>query len=136
VDAWCTRCRLELGHRIVAMVAGVPKRVLCMTCNSEHNYRVPPGTADARAVRRTPGTSSKTGGTSKNSPRPTKARAMWEAEIRSGKPIRAYTTASSFQVGQLVSHSKFGTGYVADVPSPTKVVIAFESGPKTLLQNS
>ncbi|MDQ2643863.1 MAG: hypothetical protein M3020_08625, partial [Myxococcota bacterium] len=39
IDSWCTKCRLELGHRIVAMVGGAPKRVICLTCGSEHNYR-------------------------------------------------------------------------------------------------
>ena len=39
IDAWCTKCRMDLLHRIVAMVRGRPKRVICMTCNSEHNYR-------------------------------------------------------------------------------------------------
>src|ERR1051325_761119 len=41
IDAWCTKCRLDLGHRIVAMVQGVPKRVICQTCFGEHAYRAP-----------------------------------------------------------------------------------------------
>ena len=136
MDAWCTRCKMELGHRIVAMVGGVPKRVLCMTCNSEHNYRVPPGTVGTPAARRAPGSTTKKDAKSKSNPRPTKARATWETEIRSGKPMRAYSISASFELGQLVSHSKFGIGYVAEVPSPTKIVIVFESGSKTLMQNS
>ena len=41
IDAWCTKCRMDLMHRIVAMVQSAPKRVICLTCNSEHNYRAP-----------------------------------------------------------------------------------------------
>ena len=41
IDAWCTKCRMDLGHRIVALVHGVPKRVVCLTCGSQHNYRAP-----------------------------------------------------------------------------------------------
>jgi len=27
IEAWCTKCRLELGHTIVAMVANSPKKL-------------------------------------------------------------------------------------------------------------
>src|SRR5258706_13789676 len=50
IDAWCTRCRMDLGHRIVAMVGGAPKRVICQTCNSEHNYREPRTLKDPSSV--------------------------------------------------------------------------------------
>ena len=40
VDAWCTKCKLVLNHRVIAMVAGTPVRVECSTCNgSHHNFR-------------------------------------------------------------------------------------------------
>src|SRR5687768_7394873 len=41
IDAWCTKCRMDLGHRIVALVAGAPKRVICQTCFGEHAYHAP-----------------------------------------------------------------------------------------------
>lgn len=46
IDAWCTKCRLDSTHVIVAMGPdGVkPKRVECTSCNGQHNYR-PPKTA-------------------------------------------------------------------------------------------
>src|SRR5262245_28513441 len=53
IDAWCTSCRMTLNHRVVAMVEGVAKRVLCLTCNKQHNYRAPKreGVAPARSER-------------------------------------------------------------------------------------
>src|SRR2546422_867426 len=39
IDAWCTRCKMNLGHTILAMVSGRPVRVRCNTCQGEHNYR-------------------------------------------------------------------------------------------------
>src|SRR6187455_808460 len=39
VDSWCTKCKLVLNHRIIAMVGGTPVRVECSTCSSHHNYR-------------------------------------------------------------------------------------------------
>ena len=46
IDAWCTSCRMDLGHRIVAMVEGRPKRVECLTCGGQHNYRAPKAESD------------------------------------------------------------------------------------------
>src|SRR5688572_28940516 len=39
VDSWCTKCKLVLNHRVIAMVAGTPVRVECSTCGSHHNFR-------------------------------------------------------------------------------------------------
>src|SRR4051794_12397599 len=39
VDGWCTKCKLVLNHRVIAMVSGTPVRVECSTCMSHHNYR-------------------------------------------------------------------------------------------------
>ncbi len=39
VDSWCTKCKLFLNHRIIAMVGPKPARVECSTCSSHHNYR-------------------------------------------------------------------------------------------------
>ncbi|MDR1486533.1 MAG: hypothetical protein LBT62_00850, partial [Deltaproteobacteria bacterium] len=41
IDAQCGKCRQTTNHRIVSMVDGVVKHVICLTCNSKHNYRVP-----------------------------------------------------------------------------------------------
>ncbi|MDR3204791.1 MAG: hypothetical protein LBV23_08615 [Deltaproteobacteria bacterium] len=42
VDAKCGKCKRITNHRIVSMVEGVVKRVLCLTCESEHVYHAPP----------------------------------------------------------------------------------------------
>src|SRR5262249_12585640 len=39
IDAWCTRCKMNLGHTILAMGGPRPARVRCTTCQGEHNYR-------------------------------------------------------------------------------------------------
>ncbi len=129
VDAWCTRCRMDLGHRIVAMVGNAPKRVVCMTCGSEHNYRAPKGEEGPKPVRRKAGSAPRQ--TSK-----TAARTEWENQVRSGKPIRAYSISTTFKEGELVDHKKFGLGHVVQVTSATKIVIAFETGERTLLHGS
>ena len=41
VDSYCTKCKLDLAHRIIAMVGDQPKKVECRTCGSHHLYRRP-----------------------------------------------------------------------------------------------
>ena len=51
IDAYCTKCKLDLGHRIIAMVGDAVKKVECKTCNSHHLYRRPKSERDAAHAR-------------------------------------------------------------------------------------
>jgi len=137
IDAYCTRCRMDLGHRIVAMVGGAPKRVICQTCNSEHNYRAPRTPAGPGVFIRN----------KKPEPKATaaqrvtlKARAEKErqdtwANRTLGKAVDAFTKYGMdrhFREGELILHSKFGEGYVEAVLDGGKVSVMFRDGAKTL----
>ena len=141
IDSWCTKCRMDLGHRVVAMVGGAPKRVVCLTCGSEHNYRAPRSAAAAStAVRvrgeRAPGSAAPTPGVRVAA----KARAESEryeywASKTLGKAVDAFTRYSmerTFREGELVLHSKFGEGYIEQVLEGGKVSVMFRDGAKTL----
>jgi hypothetical protein len=135
IDAWCTRCRMDLGHRIIAMVGPQPKRVICQTCNSQHNYRPP------RTLPITPSTAATPHRQPKAPAKPTaRARseherlALWESKI-AGQSVSAFTRYAmdrAYREGQLILHSKFGEGYVVDVLENGKVSIMFRDGPRTL----
>lgn len=137
IDAWCTKCRMDLGHRIIAMVQDRPKRVICQTCGSQHNYRAP--ASEAKVVRRASGP--KPAGTAAQ--RVTqKAQAEanrvneWESRI-AGQAMDAftrYTIDKSYAQDELVIHKKFGEGYVVDVLEDGKVSVMFRDGPRTLAQ--
>jgi len=137
IDSYCTRCRMDLGHRIVAMVGGAPKRVICLTCNSEHNYRAPRTASGPSVVIRG----------KKSEPKPSagqrvtqKVRAekdrqdTWATRAL-GKPLDAFTKYAmthDFREGELVMHSKFGEGYVEAVLDGGKVSVMFRDGARTL----
>ncbi len=145
IDAWCTKCRMDLGHRIVAMVAGAPKRVLCLTCNTEHNYRAPKTQATERGVKLRATRSSEA---APRSAKPAGAGAKVAAKARTehqryenwasktlGKAVDAFTRYSMdrrFREGELVLHSKFGEGYVDEVLEGGKVAVMFRDGSKVL----
>ena len=41
VEAWCTRCRMNLNHRVIAVVGNNIQRVVCLTCGSQHKFYPP-----------------------------------------------------------------------------------------------
>jgi hypothetical protein len=135
IDAWCTKCRMNLGHRVVAMLQGRPKRVLCQTCGSEHNYRKEKGASDVSPIRR--GGEPARSASSKDAPARGKARREndWEAHVL-GHAVSAFTrysTVASLKQGELVLHSKFGEGYVTELVEGGKVNIMFRDGERTLV---
>jgi hypothetical protein len=146
VDSYCTKCRMVLNHRVIAMVNRVPRKVECSTCGSHHLFRArPPGEKPepgAKPLRgEKPGISA---------PRPTRtttasrARAIaetreknWEQAVL-GKQVSDFTrynVTQSFSEGQLVKHSKFGDGVVTRVLDRAKVEITFRDETRTLAQN-
>jgi hypothetical protein len=151
IDAFCTKCKLDLTHRIIAMVGDAVKKVECKTCGSHHLYRRPKTERDAaharlaqRAEDRKAAASSKagsTGGTkAERAARAEKAerehQSAWEHAI-AGKPSSAFTAyqiSLTFGLGDLIHHPKFGDGVVARVIDQNKVEVLFKDGPRTMAQ--
>jgi hypothetical protein len=121
IDAFCTRCKMELGHTILAMVGSRPARVRCNTCQGEHNYR---GTA-APATRRASGASG-----AREKPKVT----SWEALLAQKDVSRArkYSARERFEPEELLSHPVFGIGLVQEVRGD-KIQVAFKADVKTLV---
>src|SRR5262245_11127997 len=133
VDAWCTKCRMDLLHRIIAMQGPKIERVECRTCGGHHNYRAPKSAAAAAA------TSSRS---SDGAPRSARERppgvrataaaeaersrtAAWEKKVL-GQPLtafKAYRPAESFALGDRIKHVKFGDGYIIRVIDRQKVEV-------------
>ncbi len=138
IDAWCTKCRMDLGHRVVAAVAGVPKRVECLTCRTQHNYRRPKGAKDP-LPRGTPTPSKPAAGRAPAEKKLTKkaaaAVADWEGKVLGHSPadFTAYTVKDTFRKGQLLRHKTFGDGYVADILDDNKLNVVFRDGSKILV---
>jgi hypothetical protein len=145
VDSWCTKCKLVLNHRIIAMVGTKPVRVECSTCSSHHNFRATaPGEKASAGASGTSGSSARasSGSSGPRSTRgPTKAQLAvmdrertWEKSI-AGKGVhdfRQYRVSEIFEEGDLVRHSKFGDGVVTRLLEGKKVEILFKDDARTL----
>jgi hypothetical protein len=122
IDAFCTRCKMELGHTILAMMGQRPVRVRCNTCGGEHNYRRT--SVPARKGSWVPA--------SERAARP--AITSWEALLREKDLSRArrYTAQERFQADDLLEHPVFGIGLVREVRGD-KISVAFKADVKTLV---
>ena len=130
VDSWCGRCKLMLEHTILAMQAGEPVKVLCNTCKSQHRYKAyPPG--QAPEVKRS---RSKRSGTWAESPK-ARPHSAW-AEATAGKNLSRsvpYSPQSTFEVGQVLLHGKFGLGVVMGSKAGGKIIVVFEDDTRLLI---
>lgn len=141
VDSWCTKCKLVLNHRIIAMVGATPVRVECSTCSSHHNFRArAPGDKAPTAGTRSSGASAAPRSTRSTVTKAAQAaldrERTWEKSI-AGKGVhdfRPYRVTETFTEGQLVRHSKFGDGVVVRILDPKKVEILFKDDTRTLAQ--
>jgi hypothetical protein len=138
IDGWCTKCKLVLNHRIIAMNGAIPARVECSTCTSHHNFRAraPGDKAPAGAS-----TSSRASAAPRSTRGPTKAQKVlidrersWEKAVN-GKAVsdfRPYRVSEVFEEGELVRHSKFGDGVVLRLLEGRKVEVLFKDDSRTL----
>ena len=127
VEAWCTKCKLALGHTIIAMVGTSPKRVKCNTCNGEHNYRS--------------GQSEKIRTTSEKSPRKTKSQGKNYMDYTSRltgldlSRARKYSIKSDFKKDEVIDHPQFGIGIVLSVIQSNKIDVLFSDSHRLMVQN-
>ncbi len=126
IDAWCTRCKMNLGHTILAMVSKRPVRVRCNTCSGEHNYRGSAGAEprkggwEPREVRE------------RREARPSVT--SWEA-LLAGKDLvsaRRYSPKEKYVADEVIEHPLFGIGLVQEVRGD-KIQVAFKADVKTLV---
>ncbi|MEW6264337.1 MAG: hypothetical protein AB1641_14805 [Thermodesulfobacteriota bacterium] len=133
IDAYCTKCKLVTNHRVVALDKGVIKRVICLTCQSQHNFRLPPG---------------------QKAPRTQSARRVIKDEVRLAGPgtqpfkkwlelkeslnqtaCRDYRMSEAYNEGQAINHSRFGLGFVTKLLDRQKMQVMFEKEIKMLAMN-
>ena len=121
---------INAAGKLTALGGTAPKRVMCMTCDSEHNYRSPKSEDVKKAPRKKAATTKTARKTAA-----TLAREEWETRVPSGGSFKRYNIHETFVADELVTHKKFGDGYViVSHESTGKVNVAFADGERTLVQ--
>ena len=112
----------------MSMVKDKPARVVCRTCQSEHNYKPKKGVKEPKEPK------------APKTPRAPKAEKTvpveleWMKQINaSSKPLRHYAPGETFNAGDKVAHPSFGEGIVQKQIYPNKIEIIFKTDLKILI---
>ena len=128
VLSYCTKCKLNLGHTIVAMKDSKHiAKVKCNTCNTMQAYKDPSQSSKQNKTR-----------TKKTASAPSKVVSvsdLWMEKMSSTKKKSTpYTIDAKFHQGDIIDHVKFGPGIVEKVVDD-KIEVVFRHEIKTLVHN-
>lgn len=128
VLSYCTKCKLNLGHTIVAMKDSVHiAKVKCNTCLTIHSYKDPSTSSKQNKTR-----------TKKTSSVPSKVISvsdLWMDKMsNTKKKSMPYAMDAKFHEGDIIDHVKFGPGIVEKVVDD-KIEVIFRHEIKTLVHN-
>src|SRR3954470_9670388 len=126
VEAYCPKCKGDTTHVVISKYEDEIRRVQCNPCGDVHSFRKPRGDAEDDVPE----------------PIAAKKRAMmkkvtWEEFFnkhgeKSGKP---YEFREAYHDNVIVTHPKFGRGFVSEVLSDSKVEITFKDSRRVLVHN-
>ncbi len=127
IDAYCTKCKVDLGHTVICLVGEKIARVKCRTCGSEHNYR---DRAKKTAARKRTTMSAKKALLMKN------PEGVWvEAMNKATGAEIPYDGIRLYKPGQVVAHPVFGSGVVLEA-AEKKVTIIFKDKERKLVSGN
>jgi hypothetical protein len=131
IDAFCTKCKMDLLHKIVAVVGGKPVKVECRTCYTTHIYRAPKNVRSPGAVPPSAPTSSPRAA---STPR-VKAPVVMDAPLipPDSARIHIYKTTDKYTPETWISHKTFGTGRVLREVGPNKIEVQFDGATRVLI---
>ena len=129
IEAYCPspRCKADTNHTVISMYEDEIRRVQCQVCSDVHAYRKPRGdvvepTEEVVARR-------------KLTRKPTWEEAMAQVTEQELASCRPYSIRDTYEEMDVVSHPKFGTGFVTELLPDNKVEITFKDERRVLVHN-
>ena len=148
IDAFCTKCKMDLGHRIVAVAGGKPAKAECLTCRGVHMYRAPKHAPKPVAGAKAGAKAGSGGyleriGAPASKPPSRSAKAAPKVPVIDDGPlippdsqhIFLYKTTERYAPQTWVSHKTFGIGRVERELGPNKIEVRFEGGARVLVHD-
>lgn len=128
VLAYCTSCKMDLAHLIVAMKGDKISKAECKTCKKTHAFKAPKGITEPPAKKK----SKKAEAAEKEI---VSLAAEWEKLMNANPaaPIKKYGLKTSFTLGDKIAHPNFGDGIVERLIYPNKIEVMFKTAVKTLI---
>lgn len=126
VEAYCPKCKADTTHVVISKYEDEIRRVQCNPCGDVHSFRKPRGEVEEDVPE----------------PIAAKKRAMlkkatWEEFFakHGEKDGRPYEFREAYTENIIVTHPKFGRGFVSEVMSDSKVEITFKDARRVLVHN-
>lgn len=126
VEAYCPKCKGDTTHVVISKYEDEIRRVQCNPCGDVHSYRKPRGEVEDDVPE----------------PIAAKKRAMikkhsWDEFFakHSDKNAKPYEFRERYNENMIVTHPKFGKGFVSEVVSDSKVEITFKDSRRVLVHN-
>lgn len=132
--AYCTSCKMDLSHIVVAMKGDRIAKVQCKTCNKEHTYKAPKGVTEPKtkkAGKKSKKSEVASGTTTEGNP----IAVEWEKLMVTHKnnPFKPYNIKGRFILGDKLNHPTFGEGIVGKLIYPNKIEVIFKNDVKILI---
>lgn len=127
VLAYCTSCKMDLNHIVVAMKGDQIAKAECQTCKKTHAFKAPKGITEPPKK--------KTRKSANAAPTAQSIEAEWEKLMTAHReaPTKKYGTKSKFALGDKIKHDTFGEGIVGRIIYPNKIEVIFRADLKILI---
>src|SRR5712692_6768479 len=125
VEALCPKCKADTAHVVISKYEDEIRRVQCNPCGDIHPFRKPRGDGFEEEIAE-PATKKK----------PPKAKPTWDQVMaKAKKPPRPYGISDHFKELEVISHPKFGVGYVTELIGDDKIEVTFQNDKRVLVHN-
>jgi hypothetical protein len=125
VEAHCPKCKADTQHVVVSKYEDEIRRVQCNPCGDVHPYRKPRGEGEEEEA--VPPVKKKA----------VKAKPTWEQVMakHAKKQPKAYQLGEYFKEMEVLSHPKFGVGFVTENIGDDKIEVTFKDDKRVLVHN-
>jgi hypothetical protein len=126
VEAYCPKCKGDTTHVVISKYEDEIRRVQCNPCGDVHSFRKPRGDVEEDVPE----------------PIAAKKRALMKKPTfeeffakHSEKHAKPYEFREHYHENVIVTHPKFGNGFVSEILSDSKVEVTFKDGRRVLVHN-
>jgi Zn ribbon nucleic-acid-binding protein len=128
IDAYCPKCKADTAHTVISKYEDEVRKVQCSTCGDVHAFRKPRGEVEEETPE--PVSSKKR----QVHRKPTWQEAIDKAGNRAVNNARLYSIREHYREGEIVSHPKFGVGFVTEI-TENKAEVTFQDERRVLVHN-
>src|SRR5580698_10119239 len=126
VEAYCPKCKGDTTHVVISKYEDEIRRVQCNPCDDVHSFRKPRGDVEDDVPE----------------PIAAKKRAMMKKQTfeeffakHSEKNAKPYEFREHYHENVIVTHPKFGKGFVSEILSDSKAEVTFKDSRRVLVHN-